>query len=147
MADTNDPFNLKRFLDAQRDDYATALAELTAGKKTSHWMWYIFPQIEGLGFSSMSRRYAIRSIEEARAYLAHPVLGTRLLECARAVLGVEGRTALEVLGSPDDAKLRSCATLFAYVSPPGNVFQQILDRYYQGKSDDQTLRLLNESSS
>ena len=142
MPGTSDPFNLKRFLEAQTDDYATALAELEAGKKTSHWMWYIFPQFDGLGHSSMSKRYAIKSVEEAKAYLAHPVLGPRLLECAKAILGVEGRSAYEIMNSPDDAKLQSCATLFASVSPAGSVFQQILDKYYGGKSDEQTLRLL-----
>ncbi len=142
MPTATDQFNLNRFVEAQEDDYPTALAELEAGEKTSHWMWYIFPQFDGLGYSSMSKRYAIKSVDEAKAYLAHPVLGPRLLECAKAILGVEGRSAFEILNSPDDAKLCSCATLFASVSPAGSVFHQILDKYYAGKADEKTLRLL-----
>ncbi len=144
MSAPNDPFNLSRFLEAQEDDYSRALAELSAGEKTSHWMWYIFPQLDGLGGSSMSKRYAIKSIEEAKAYLAHPVLGLRLLECAGTLVALEGRTAFEILRSPDDAKLRSCATLFASVSSAGSVFQQVIDKYYDGKPDDATLRLLEQ---
>ena len=105
-------------------------------------MWYIFPQIDGLAFSSTSKHYAIKSIEEAKAYLAHPVLGPRLLECAEAVLRVEGRSATDIFGSPDDLKLRSCATLFACVSPPDSVFDRLLDKYYRGERDRKTLRLL-----
>jgi uncharacterized protein (DUF1810 family) len=148
MADANelgsagDPHNLNRFLHAQAHDYERALSEVKAGRKRSHWMWYIFPQFAGLGFSSTSERYAIKSVAEAKAYLAHPVLGPRLVECAEAVLGIEGRSALEVFGSPDDLKLRSCATLFANVSPAESVFERLLDRYYQGERDSQTLRLL-----
>ena len=139
---TNDPYDLGRFVDAQAGDYEQALAEIRSGRKRSHWMWYIFPQIDGLGFSSMSRRYSIKSIDEARAYLDHPVLGPRLLECAEAVLGVEGRSATEIFGSPDDMKLRSCATLFACVSPPDSVFDRLLDKYFRGERDGKTLRLL-----
>ena len=105
-------------------------------------MWYIFPQYEGLGFSPTSRRYSIKSVAEAQAYLAHPVLGPRLTECAEAALRVEGRSALEVFGSPDDMKLRSCATLFAHVSPAGSVFEQLLNKYFDGERDDRTLRLI-----
>ncbi len=105
-------------------------------------MWYIFPQFDGLAFSSTSKHYAIKSVEEAHAYLAHPVLGPRLLECAEAAVAVEGRSALEVFGSPDDLKLRSCATLFAFVSPPGSVFHRLLDKFFQGQRDEKTLRLL-----
>jgi uncharacterized protein (DUF1810 family) len=105
-------------------------------------MWYIFPQFDGLGFSATSRRYAIRSIAEAEAYLRHPVLGARLRECVEAVLGVAGRSAYEIFGSPDESKLRSCATLFAQVSPPGSVFERLLDQYFQGEPDRRTLRLL-----
>ena len=112
----NDPFDLDRFLKAQKGDYEIVLSEIKDGQKRSHWMWYIFPQIDGLGFSSMSIRYAIKSIDEAKEYLNHPVLGARLLECARAVIDVEGRSIAEIFGSPDDLKLRSCATLFASVS-------------------------------
>jgi uncharacterized protein (DUF1810 family) len=105
-------------------------------------MWYVFPQIDGLGFSATSRRYAIRSLAEAQAYLAHPVLGPRLLECAQAALRIDGRSAREIFGSPDDLKLRSCATLFARVSPPGSVFDRLLDTYFQGARDGRTLELL-----
>jgi uncharacterized protein (DUF1810 family) len=127
---------------AQERTCETALAEIRSGRKRSHWMWYVFPQIAGLGFSETSRRYAIRSTEEARAYLAHPLLGPRLVECFEAALGVEGRTAHEVFGSPDDLKFRSCATLFACVAPPGSVFQKALDKYFGGESDPRTLEIL-----
>ena len=139
---TDDPYYLSRFVRAQQDDFERALAEISSGKKRTHWMWYIFPQIDGLAFSSTSKHYAIKSIEEAKAYLAHPILGPRLLECAEAVLRVEGRTATDIFGSPDDLKLRSCATLFACVSPPGSVFDRLLDKYYRGERDRKTLRLL-----
>jgi uncharacterized protein (DUF1810 family) len=138
----DDPHDLDRFVEAQEDCYARALAEVRSGRKRSHWMWYVFPQLEGLGSSPTSRRYAIRSLAEAEAYLRHPILGPRLVECSEAALGVEGRSALEVFGSPDDMKLRSCATLFACVSPAGSVFHRLLDRYFQGRRDDRTLRLL-----
>jgi uncharacterized protein (DUF1810 family) len=105
-------------------------------------MWYIFPQIEGLGFSPTSRHYSIKSTDEAAAYLAHPVLGPRLKACAEAALSVEGRSAHEIFGSPDDRKLRSCATLFASVSPAGSVFHRVLDKYFQGKQDRKTLGLI-----
>jgi uncharacterized protein (DUF1810 family) len=144
---TGDPYNLNRFVLAQEADYDQALAEIRRGRKQSHWMWYIFPQYEGLGFSSTSRWYSIKSAAEARAYLDHPVLGPRLRECAEAVLGVEGRSAHEIFGSPDDLKLRSCATLFAAVSPAGSVFHKLLDRYYQGAPDSKTLHLLDQGSS
>jgi uncharacterized protein (DUF1810 family) len=139
---TDDPHHLSRLVHAQQDDFEQALAEISSGKKRTHWMWYIFPQIDGLAFSSTSKHYAIKSIEEAKAYLAHPLLGPRLLECAEAVLRVEGRTATDIFGSPDDLKLRSCATLFACVSPPGSVFDRLLDKYYCGERDQKTLRLL-----
>jgi uncharacterized protein (DUF1810 family) len=139
----DDPHDLERFVQAQRSDYERALAELKRGRKTSHWMWYIFPQFDGLGYSSMSQRYSIKSVDEARAYLAHPVLGPRLLACADAVLGVDGRSALEILGSPDDMKLKSCATLFEHVSPPDSVFAQLLEKYCQGQRDGRTIELLN----
>jgi uncharacterized protein (DUF1810 family) len=105
-------------------------------------MWYVFPQLDGLGVSSTSRRYAIKSVAEAEGYLRHPVLGPRLRECAEAALGVEGRTAHEIFGSPDDMKLCSCATLFARVSPPGSAFERLLDKYFQGERDGRTIRLL-----
>jgi uncharacterized protein (DUF1810 family) len=153
MTDTHDPagalsdlHNLNRFVKAQEDDYEQALGEIRSGRKQSHWMWYIFPQFDGLGFSSTSKRYSIKSVAEAKAYLAHPVLGPRLRECAEAVLGVEGRSAFEIFGSPDDMKLRSCATLFGYVSPEGSVFEQLISKYYRGERDCKTLRLLDTAS-
>src|SRR5262245_38020875 len=114
-----DPHNLSRFVQAQEDDYESALSEIRSGQKHSHWMWYLLPQFDGLGFSSTSQRYSIKSIAEAEAYMKHPLLGPRLLECCEAVLGVAGRSAFEIFGSPDAMKLKSCATLFACVSPPG----------------------------
>ena len=136
-----DPYNLERFVQAQQD-YAQALSEIRQGRKQSHWMWYIFPQFEGLGISAMSRRYAVKSIAEAKAYLAHPLLGRRLTECAEAVLRLEHLTAAEIFGSPDDLKLRSSATLFAYVSSEGSVFHRIIDKYFRGQTDEATLRLI-----
>jgi uncharacterized protein (DUF1810 family) len=138
-----DPHDLNRFVEAQEGIYDQALAEIRAGRKRSHWMWFIFPQIDGLGSSSMAKRYAIKSREEAEAYLAHPVLGPRLVVCAEAAAAVPGKTsALDVFGSPDDMKLRSSATLFACVSPDGSVFERVLDRYFRGERDSATLRLL-----
>lgn len=138
-----DPFNLSRFVEAQEDDYDVALAEIRNGRKQSHWMWYIFPQFDGLGFSPTSRLYSIKSAAEAEAYLSHPILGARLLQCAEAVLQIEGRTAFEIFGSPDDSKLRSCATLFASVSPAGSVFDQLIEKNFQGVRDNKTLQLLD----
>jgi uncharacterized protein (DUF1810 family) len=140
-----DPLQLDRFVTAQAGDYERALTEIRAGRKRSHWMWYVFPQFAGLGFSSTSRFYAIRSVEEAKAYLVHPVLGRRLTECAEAALTVEGKSASEIFGTPDDLKLRSSATLFASVSPAGSVFHRLLEKYFDGKSDEATLRLMKPS--
>ncbi len=140
--DADDPYTLSRFVRAQEDDYESALSEIKRGRKRSHWMWYIFPQIDGLAFSSTSKQYSIKSVGEAVGYLDHPVLGPRLLECAEAVVCVEGRSATEIFGSPDDLKLRSSATLFAFVSPPGSVFDRLLEKYYRGRRDDRTLQLL-----
>jgi uncharacterized protein (DUF1810 family) len=137
-----DPHNLNRFLEAQQGDYEQALTEIRNGRKRSHWMWYIFPQYDGLGFSSTSKHYAIKSLAEVEAYLNHPVLGPRLQEVAQAALDVEGRSAHEVFGSPDDMKLKSCATLFAQVSPAGSVFEQLLTKYYRGERDEKTLDLI-----
>jgi uncharacterized protein (DUF1810 family) len=139
---SNDSYNLDRFLQAQQTAYQRALSEIRNGRKQTHWMWYIFPQFDGLGFSPTARHYSIKSIEEARAYLAHPILGPRLHECAEAVLGVEGRTANNIFGSPDDMKLKSCATLFAQVIPPGSVFERLLAKYFKGELDSKTLELL-----
>lgn len=149
---SGDPHDLGRFVDAQEGCYGRVLAELAAGEKTSHWMWFIFPQLKGLGVSPTARRFGIAGLEEARAYLAHPLLGTRLRECTRLVLAVEGRTAHEIFGSPDDLKLRSCLTLFAHAvaSPPARedeLFGAALARYYRGEPDPLTLRLLTSSAS
>lgn len=139
---TDDPYDLNRFIQAQEHVYAQALAEIRSCRKRSHWMWFIFPQLDGLGSSAMARQYAIRSLNEAWAYLEHPVLGPRLIECAEAVLAVQGRSAREIFGSPDDLKLRSCATLFAEVSPAGSVFHRVLEVYFGGEADGRTLRFL-----
>jgi uncharacterized protein (DUF1810 family) len=136
------PYDLNRFLAAQAESYDAALSEIRSGRKRSHWMWFVFPQYAGLGFSPMSQEYAIKSIEEARAYLNHPVLGPRLVECTQGVLGVEGRTASEIFGSPDDMKLKSSATLFAQVSDAGSVFEQVLQKYFDTKPDPKTMQLL-----
>lgn len=134
-----DPYNLNRFVLAQGRIYPRALAELQAGAKMGHWMWFIFPQIFGLGRSPTSIEFAISSREEAQAYLLHPILGPRLKECTRAVLHVEGRSALEIFGSPDDMKFRSSMTLFAQVSSDDSVFQAALEKYFDGAADPLTL--------
>ena len=143
--DAADPHDLNRFLEAQHRTYGQALSEVRDGRKRSHWMWYIFPQYDGLGFSATSQRYAIKSVAEAQAYLRHPILGPRLIECCEAAIGVEGRSAAAVFGSPDDLKLRSCATLFAAVSPAGSVFERVLDKYFQGMRDSKTLELMGDA--
>ena len=140
-----DVHDLARFVDAQRGSYDRALAEIKGGEKRSHWMWYVFPQIAGLGMSATSKKYAIRSLAEAAAYLRHETLGPRLLACTEAALAVEGRSALDIFGSPDDVKLRSCATLFAEVSPEGSAFHRLLDKYFDGEPDEATLRILAAS--
>ena len=138
----SDPHDLERFVRAQRGVYEQALAEIRGGRKRSHWMWFVFPQLVGLGRTGMARTYAISGDAEADAYLRHPVLGPRLVEIAEAALGVEGRSAHEIFDTPDDLKLRSCATLFARVSPAGSVFHRLLDRYFDGEPDPRTLELL-----
>lgn len=138
-----DPHDLRRFVDAQAACYPQVLAELQAGRKRTHWMWFVFPQLAGLGSSPTARRFAIANLAEARAYLAHPQLGARLRECAQAMLRHRGRSAREILGSPDDLKLRSCATLFACVSPTDAVFERLLTTFYDGERDARTLRLLD----
>jgi uncharacterized protein (DUF1810 family) len=138
----DDPHGLERFVQAQAPVYAQALAELRAGRKRSHWMWFVFPQIAGLGSSEMTQRYAIASLHEARAYLAHPVLGERLRECANAMLAVDGRSAHEILGSPDDLKFHSSMTLFHRAAPAEPVFGECLRKYFAGEPDSQTVRLL-----
>jgi uncharacterized protein (DUF1810 family) len=135
-----DRFNLQRFTAAQDagGTYARALAELKRGRKTSHWMWFVFPQMAGLGSSEMSRRYAIGSLEEARAYLAHPVLGARLVECARTVADSQATSAEAIFGGIDTQKLQSSMTLFKRADPEQPVFQQVLDRYFAGRADSRT---------
>jgi uncharacterized protein (DUF1810 family) len=140
-----DPYDLERFVTAQRSRYDQALSEISAGRKRSHWMWYIFPQLEGLGSSPTAELYSIGSLEEAAAYLRHPVLGPRLIECAEAALAVPGASAHDIFGSPDDWKLRSSATLFALVSPSGSIFHQLLDKYFGGDQDQRTLHLLGRT--
>jgi uncharacterized protein (DUF1810 family) len=135
-------YDLNRFLAEQQHIYAAVLEELRRGRKTGHWIWYIFPQLAGLGRSEMSRDFAIGSLDEARAYLAHPVLGSRLRECAEALLSIEGRSAEEILGSVDAMKVRSCMTLFHRAAPDDPVFTQVLDRFYGGVADLATDDLL-----
>jgi uncharacterized protein (DUF1810 family) len=145
MASTTlqDPFHLDRFVAAQEPVIDRVRDELRRGRKTSHWMWFVFPQIAGLGMSAMSQRFAIASLDEARAYLAHPVLGPRLSECVGLVLAVEGKSAHDIFGSPDDMKLRSSLTLFAEVAAD-DVFGKALDKYYGGRRDEATLELLRQ---
>jgi uncharacterized protein (DUF1810 family) len=138
---TTDPFDLQRFLTAQEGVYETALAELRGGRKRTHWMWFVFPQFHGLGASATSRRYAIRSLEEARAYLDHLVLGARLRECADALLAISGLSASDIFDYPDDLKLRSSMTLFELASPPASIFGKVLKEYFGGVRDEATIRL------
>ena len=142
---SGDPYDLGRFLAAQQGCYARVLEELAAGRKTSHWMWFIFPQLRGLGVSATALRFGLAGLDEARAYLAHPLLGGRLRECVRALLAVEGRSAHQIFGSPDDLKLRSCLTLFAAAADDGagdGEFGAALAKYYGGGPDPRTLQLL-----
>ena len=138
-----DPHNLQRFLTAQAGDYECALGELQQGRKDSHWIWYIFPQVAGLGHSSMAQEYAIRSKDEAVAYLDHAVLGTRLQQCCEALLKHQGRKVQDIMGFPDDLKLRSSMTLFAMLSMQDSVFHKVLDAFYSGDMDDRTLAYLD----
>jgi uncharacterized protein (DUF1810 family) len=135
----SDRYDLQRFESAQDGVYEAALDELRAGRKTGHWMWFIFPQIAGLGMSAMSRRYAIASLAEARAYLEHPVLGARLAECARVLTELRGRTAEEIFGGIDAVKLRSSMTLFARAADGDSIYQTVLDQYFGSAADEQTL--------
>ena len=134
--------DLKRFLNAQEDDFEVALAEITNCRKQSHWMWYIFPQIAGLGFSSMTNFYAIKTKAEAENYLEHPILGKRLIEISKALLEVEGKTAHQIFGNPDDMKLKSSMTLFGALENTNPIFQSVLDKYFDGTNDQKTLELL-----
>lgn len=141
----DDPYDLNRFLAAQEGVYEKALAELRTGEKRTHWMWFIFPQIEGLGYSPMARRYSIKSIEEARQYLNHPVLGRRLLECTEAVVNLKGGSVSEIFGYPDDLKFKSSMTLFEKIAGAGSVFSRALDRYCQGERDTATLHRIEKT--
>jgi uncharacterized protein (DUF1810 family) len=138
----SDPYDLQRFVDAQRSSYDSAVSELRAGRKTSHWMWFVFPQIAGLGRSPTAQRYAVGSLAEARAYLAHPVLGPRLLECARNLTELEGTSAPAVFGGIDAQKLRSSMTLFARADAEQPLFRQVLAQYFDGDDDRATLERL-----
>ena len=144
---TDDPYDLERFVTAQDagGTYASAVAELRRGRKRGHWMWFVFPQVAGLGLSEMSRRYAISSLAEARAYLAHPILGQRIEECARTLSEVSGRSAGDVFGEVDATKLRSSMTLFARAAPDNPFFRDVLGRYFDGLADDATDALLRSS--
>ena len=137
-----DPYDLERFVRVQESDFERALAEIRSGRKRSHWMWYVFPQFAGLGMSATSQHYAIKSPDEARAYLQHPVLGPRLLTCVQTLLNLQSHSAEQIFGYPDHLKLRSCATLFAAISPEGSPFHQLLAKYFEGTPDPTTLRLL-----
>ena len=139
--------SLRRFVDAQAPVYDQARAELAAGRKRTHWMWFVFPQLKGLGRSGMATHYGLADAAEAAAYLADATLGPRLVDCTRLVLAVHGQSALQILGSPDDLKFRSCMTLFevtATAEPVGSVFAEALERFFEGRRDDRTLALLRE---
>ena len=138
----NDPYKMERFVSAQAPVYGSVLAELRAGRKRSHWMWFVFPQLAGLGHSAMAQRYAIASLDEAAAYLAHPVLGARLRECYSVVAGLDGLSAKQIFGEPDDMKFRSSVTLFAQVAPDKSLFNDCLNKYFAGVPDKTTLALI-----
>ncbi len=140
----DDPYDLNRFLSAQDGIYERALAELKDGQKRTHWMWFIFPQIDGLGYSPTARRYSIKSVEEARHYLNHPVLGKRLVECTETVVALKGGSVSEIFGYPDDLKFKSSMTLFEKIAGPGSVFSLALDKYCHGERDETTIRLLEK---
>ena len=137
-----DPFQLSRFVKAQDKIYSRALSELKSGRKKSHWIWFVFPQIEGLGFSSTTQYYSIKSLAEARQYLDHPLLGKRLRECAETILALQGLSASTIFGYPDDLKLKSSMTLFAAAAEGQSVFSRVLEKYYQGNPDQSTLAIL-----
>jgi uncharacterized protein (DUF1810 family) len=138
--------DLQRFVDAQDQVYQQVVAELRAGRKRSHWMWFVFPQAVGLGFSAMAMRYAIGSLTEAKAYLRHPIMGPRLHECTRLVMAFDGRSIRDILGSPDDMKFRSCMTLFAQATDDKGLFSAALTKYFGGAPDQRTLEILRGSS-
>lgn len=136
--------NLQRFLDAQETEYPRALGEIKNGKKQSHWMWYVFPQIQGLGISSTSRFYGIKDLQEAQAYLEHPVLGSRLIIICQELLNLESQDARAILGSPDDVKLKSSMTLFSALPNTNPIFQSVLEKFYQGNQDLKTLQIIGK---
>ena len=140
-------FDLDRFLEAQQETYDTALHEIREGKKQTHWMWFIFPQLKGLGFTDYNIFYGIENIKEAAQYFNHPVLGKRLTTITKAILKVENKTALEILGRPDERKLKSCMTLFGLLPETPECFRQLLEKYYNGEQDERTLQLIKESGS
>jgi uncharacterized protein (DUF1810 family) len=135
-------YNLNRFLETQETKYSDALSEIKNGRKLTHWMWYIFPQIAGLGFTDFNMFYAIQNKEEATQYLNHPVLGKRLIEITKAVVEIEEKTALEIFGKPDERKLKSSMTLFSILNDPNPIFRQVLDKHYNGMKDENTLQLI-----
>ena len=139
-------YNLERFLLAQAKNYKDAFNEIKNGKKRSHWMWYVFPQIQGLGISSTAKYYAINDIGEAAAYLKHPVLGTRLIQITEALLKVENKTALGIFSCPDDMKLKSCMTLFSLLDETNPVFENVLNKYFQGEKDSRTVEILSNKN-
>ena len=141
MTKTHD---LERFVEAQKRNYNDALDEIKNGKKVSHWMWYVFQQISGLGYSATSKFYEIHSSEEAKLYLNHEILGKRLLEISNALLNIEGKTAYQIFGSPDDSKLKSCMTLFRSIENSDPIFEEILNKYFSGKADFKSLKLLEK---
>lgn len=138
----NDDTTINRFVQAQENIYAQVVKELKQGKKTSHWMWFIFPQIDGLGFSSTSKYYSIKTVAEAKEYLKHPVLGTRLLECSTILLKIEGKSAESIFGYPDYMKLQSSMTLFSFISPESTVFFNVLSKYFNNEKDQKTIKIL-----
>ena len=138
----SEEINLSRFIDAQNNDYSIAMEEIKQGRKRSHWIWYIFPQIQGLGFSESSKYYAIRSLREADEYLKHPVLGNRLINISQALLDQAGNDANKIFGTPDDLKLKSSMTLFALLKETNPVFQMVLDKFFNGKRDDRTIEII-----
>lgn len=140
------PTNLNRFLEAQQNTYPTALEEIKNGKKASHWMWFIFPQIVGLGFTDYNIFYAIKDMNEAISYLQHPILGHRLIEISNELLKIENKTAQEIMGKPDTKKLKSCMTLFSVLPNTDSVFKSVLDKFYQGETDEKTIALLKSKS-
>jgi len=140
----DDPYDLSRFVEAQEHTFAQAVDELADGRKTSHWMWFVFPQLRGLGHSPTAIRFGIASLDEARAYLAHPLLGPRLKECTQLALRIDGRSITEIFGSPDDMKFRSCMTLFDRAAPDETLFAKGLQKYFGGAPDTRTLELLRQ---